>query len=583
MASSGSAASSPAIQCYREVPVGGEPWRLSEGGRALAKTSGRPGDREPYLWADAGLIGQANGQLTAAGSFVRVAAGGDTKRVILRDGGRNAALESEVLLSANARSSGDQDADYFASLNAALERHDPSGVAERAHALAGGRTDSSREDMDAHHFEALRQRRAEVRTTDQTVTLTSVVPTFDRAAAPTQPAATYNRIAALQHQHQALYTPSDCNEAARVIMGVSEDHRNEQPVIDLGAGASPRPPRDIAVVKSSGETTPLEKAGLTAIADAVPAFRATIQTRGLPAGEVLTFEAQADLLLVNPGSGMRALQQLRERAPTVYESLIRFAKINTAVDPAVGDALVTSRLDKSQDDPSRSPRLYRELVTVLMTHLRVDEPHAKGILAASNIVENMTYHNLSLALDGLAAALVLRVEGDAPGRATAAEQVSATGISKALWNKHWGGVVMKDGTDFVTLENDASTQGHSTSEQVGQTDTIVNRAWGFAMYGTVQPEQTFHHQMMATEDFGDAATTMTYRRPPVVHAPLSPEDRIVLIAVRDQGLIDAVPIANATDLSALKVTQVIKAMKLRFGVSTIALASAAAQNQGLLA
>ncbi|HEX3760046.1 MAG TPA: DUF4157 domain-containing protein [Kofleriaceae bacterium] len=582
MASSAGATHAPVIQCYREVPVGGEPWRLSEGGRALAKTAGQ-GDRTQYLWADAGLIGQANGQLTAAGSFVRVATGPETKRVILRDGGRNAALESEVQLAANARSSGDQDADYLASLNAALERHEPSGVRERAHGLAGGRIDSSREEMEAHYFEALRQRREEVRTTDRTVTLTKVVATFDRAAAPTEPAATYDRITALQTQDGVLYTPSDCNEAARVIMGVSESARDEQPVIDLGTGASPRTPRDIQVAKSSGETTRLEKAGLTAIADAIPAYRVGIRARGLPVPEVEVFEAQADLLLVNAGIGMRALQQIRERAPAVYDGLIRFAKINTAADPAVGDALVTFRLDKSQNDPSRSPRLYRELVNVLVTHLHVDEPGARNILAASQIVETMTYHNMSLALDGLAGALAQRNEGDAQGRATAATEVAATGTAKALWNKHWGGVVMKDGSDFVTLENDASTQGHDTSQQIGTTDTYVNRAWGFAMYGTVQPEQTFHHQMMATEDFGDTATTMTFRRPTVVQVPLTDDDRAVLIAVRDHQLTDPMAISRATELTASRVIQVIKAMKARFSVPTIVAASAAAQQQNLLA
>jgi hypothetical protein len=582
MASSAGATTSPVIQCYREVAVGGEPWRLSEGGRALAKTAGGPGDRTQYLWADAGLIGQANGQLITAGAFVRLAAGNDAKRVILREGGRNAALESEVLLAARARSSGDQDGDYFASLNTALERHEPSGVRERAHGLAGGRTDSTREDMDRHYFEALRQRREEARTTDQTVTLTNVVPSFDRAAAPAQPAATYDQLDALQHQHGALYTPSDCNEAARVIMGISENARDEQPVIDLGNGASTRTPRDINVAKSSGETTRLEKAGLTAIADAIPAYRVGIHARGLPVGQVAVFEAQADLLLNNPGNGMRALQQIRDQAPAVYDGLIRFAKINTAADPQVGDALVTFRLDKSQNDPSRSPRLYRELVTVLTTRLHVDEQQARNILAASGIQDTMTYYNMSLALDTLAAALAHRVEGDAHGRATAAGQIGNMNTTHALWNKHWGGVVMKDGTDFVTLENDASTQGHETSQQIGTTDTYINRAWGFAMYGTVQPEQTFHHQMMATEDFGDTATTMTFRRPQVVHVPLTDEDRAVLIVVRDQQLTNPMTIASATELTGTQVMQVIKAMKARFGVTTIQAASAAAQQQGLL-
>lgn len=38
-------------------------------------------------------------------------------------------------------------------------------------------------------------------------------------------------------------------------------------------------------------------------------------------------------------------------------------------------------------------------------------------------------------------------------------------------------MVMKDGTGFVALEDDASTQDHEISEQVGTTDMYVHRAW----------------------------------------------------------------------------------------------------------
>ena len=72
-----------------------------------------------------------------------------------------------------------------------------------------------------------------------------------------------------------------------------------------------------------------------------------------------------------------------------------------------------------------------------------------------------------------------------------------------LWNKHWGGVVMTEGSDYLTLENDASTAKHGK----------MNTKWGFALYGSEKDGQSFHEQMMDTGDFGTFASTVRYTAP----------------------------------------------------------------------
>jgi len=49
----------------------------------------------------------------------------------------------------------------------------------------------------------------------------------------------------------------------------------------------------------------------------------------------------------------------------------------------------------------------------------------------------------------------------------------------------------------VTLENDASTRAHGA----------MNTQWGFALYGSEKPGQSFHDQMIASGDFGSFAST----------------------------------------------------------------------------
>jgi len=70
------------------------------------------------------------------------------------------------------------------------------------------------------------------------------------------------------------------------------------------------------------------------------------------------------------------------------------------------------------------------------------------------------------------------------------------------WNFHWGGVVMTDGDDRVTLENYA----------VGDA-SVKNNDWIFMMYGSAKKAgQTFHEQHKSTELHGKEPTTMGVKK-----------------------------------------------------------------------
>lgn len=65
------------------------------------------------------------------------------------------------------------------------------------------------------------------------------------------------------------------------------------------------------------------------------------------------------------------------------------------------------------------------------------------------------------------------------------------------WGFHWGGVVMKGGTDNITLENLSVSK-----------DKARNTNWFFAMYGTSDASQTFHQRQLLSGHHGTAATTI---------------------------------------------------------------------------
>ena len=78
------------------------------------------------------------------------------------------------------------------------------------------------------------------------------------------------------------------------------------------------------------------------------------------------------------------------------------------------------------------------------------------------------------------------------------------------WNYHWAGVVMKDGSDNITLENYAVTEKYAASKGVDQFN-FIDRAWIFAMYGTTDKTQTFHREHLASRTHGSHATSIAVR------------------------------------------------------------------------
>jgi hypothetical protein len=92
---------------------------------------------------------------------------------------------------------------------------------------------------------------------------------------------------------------------------------------------------------------------------------------------------------------------------------------------------------------------------------------------------------------------------------------------KGTWNMHWGGVVLEAGGDNVTLENfavalepddgeqqrDDKAHNDALRKRIEKAHDTINRDWEFKMYGTEEPEQTFHHQEATSGSFGSMPTT----------------------------------------------------------------------------
>ncbi|HBL30209.1 MAG TPA: hypothetical protein DD490_25535 [Acidobacteria bacterium] len=79
------------------------------------------------------------------------------------------------------------------------------------------------------------------------------------------------------------------------------------------------------------------------------------------------------------------------------------------------------------------------------------------------------------------------------------------------WTFHWAGVVMKDGSDNITLENYAVTGTYAASKGVASSSDFINREWNFGMYGTTRKEQTFHDQHLKSGTHGSHATSIAVR------------------------------------------------------------------------
>jgi hypothetical protein len=108
-------------------------------------------------------------------------------------------------------------------------------------------------------------------------------------------------------------------------------------------------------------------------------------------------------------------------------------------------------------------------------------------------------------------AYTMNTEYNMPGSDVVRE---ADGTAKMRWNFHWGGVIMKDGANNITLENYAvmfeeTGDPKKDAENAEKAYDWTNRGWNFQMYGTVKKGQTFHEQHLETGTHGTQASTFS--------------------------------------------------------------------------
>jgi hypothetical protein len=310
-----------------------------------------------------------------------------------------------------------------------------------------------------------------------------------------------------------LQTFADCNETARLIMG--SDNRGpdmEAPVTTATPSGGERMHErldDDAYGNSftssmGGVVTEVEARGLTAIVESLIAFRDHKLPEFVHDKQLGSLVPQAQELLAQlspkaPTPAWQALHRLKTECLPLYDKFAAFAGIDAEAMPRIGDSLVTFRsTDPRGQRITRSARLYQALLAKTSAH----ELQQIGITAET------PYAEVQVILNQL----------DNP-------QLNQVLNAKSLWNKHWAGVILTDGVDYATLENDASTEesslldddsGRDKNDQSAKnTRGKINQQWWFNLYGADGKQgHSFHDQEMGTEDFGNFAATLRFRRPP---------------------------------------------------------------------
>jgi hypothetical protein len=304
-----------------------------------------------------------------------------------------------------------------------------------------------------------------------------------------------------------LQTFADCNETARLIMG--SDNRGpdmEAPVTTATPSGGERMHErldDSAYGNSfassmGGVVTEVEARGLTAIVESLVAFRDHKLPELAHDKELGSLVPQAQALLAKlspeaPTPAWQALHRLKTECLPLYDKFAAFAGIDAEAMPRIGDALVTFRsTDPKGQRITKSDRLYKKLVAKMSAHWL----QQIGITAETPFAEIQVILN----------------KEDNP-------QLNEVLNTQSLWNKHWAGVILTDGVDYATLENDASTEESSLRDEKDQsakaTKGAINQQWWFNLYGADGKQgHSFHDQEMGTEDFGNFAATLRFRRPP---------------------------------------------------------------------
>ena len=416
----------------------------------------------------------------------------------------------------------------------------------------------------------------------------------------------------------SMVMPSDCNNSARLIMGVQHaPTQTDMPPPSQDAetnvsnqGSTPR--KEFLVKAAKGDEGPgslVENNGLTQLTDSLVKYRGVVAERPVAKqdanGLQQVLARSAALANTNHADAWRVLNYLKVSLPAFYADFTGWAGLDAGARPDVGDALVTYLPDGPvANSISKNPKAYDAMVDALRSALtdktdreairssleavlksvksehavllaeleatraseekkkkaKEDElEEARSLLAGAEgddrkphqlritrLTSDIKYGFQALIEKAEKAeqlargtmehtrAIVEMIEvGKAPPDAVARAALELIGITAGtlfsdvkttlnqtdkatqhfgkgverrihgamgdndLWNKHWGGVVMTEGSDYVTLENDASTRAHGA----------MNTEWGFALYGSEKPGQSFHDQMTASGDFGSFAST----------------------------------------------------------------------------
>lgn len=474
-----SLASGPPLQRYTEVTLEGRPWRLSDQRNALVRSA--EGNEAPKdLYATEALLNQARQQLEQAHSFVTLTNVGEKT---LKFRGDRLATEQDVRTAA-----------YFA------------GRKKRGDATA------SESESVSDYYQA--QDELLGQGVETSVTLRQVMarytgPVGNNPENQDRPGG-YARLAQKIQQTGVLNTPADCNETARVIMGVvSRPTQAEAEVaVKSNGGVDQASAREDTDLRKPGNAAAslVESGGLSALRQSLVAYAAALPHRPIsaqPAQQLAVagfpaFLAQNPVVgaNTNPAFAFRKLYDLQQQFPVLYRDFTLWAGLDAAISPRVGDALVTYLPEGAvRSAIARHPRLYTALRQALVNVRHVSNEQAEALLTGLGITTNSTFDRIVTLLTQEGVGMQLGEQEDIA-------LLQAQGEND-LWNKHWAGVIMTDGSDYVSLENDASTAGQGE----------FNTAWRFVLYGSVKQGQSFHEHMMASQDFGTFATTTRFRHP----------------------------------------------------------------------
>jgi uncharacterized protein DUF4157 len=219
----------------------------------------------------------------------------------------------------------------------------------------------------------------------------------------------------------------------------------------------------------------------------------------------INHKGSADQVLIEQRRGELVLaeQRFQQVSEATYDSEDTRHEVVTAARLAIGRltssiAGVQRRLDNLDNERIR-PREVKRMTQALLDKLADPATDATALareaLALIGIKADTTWPEAR-------GAIMQDMRAEQLGT-DANNALARTVRDTSLWNKHWGGVVMTEGGDYLTLENDASTEDHGK----------MNTQWGFSLYGSEQSGQSFHEQMMKTGDFGSFASTARFTGP----------------------------------------------------------------------